>query len=530
MFKKNIGMKIALGLVPVLIISFVVLEFLIVKEFKSSALQQSEKSLNTFSKSVFQTVRTAMTLGDPSVIKKSIENASKMDGIKELKIHKSQAVIDGFGLSEKPSDEKLIVNIIKNPIAKNIMLDDKNGHRLRLLRPLIAEQDCIGCHVTSNRGDVLGVMDMTYSFDSIDANIRAISYKFIAIFFISLLITVFVVMIVLKKVVGKPISELRDRVQNISSGDGDLTSRVNITSQDELGDTGDYINKFIQKTQSTIITSQEISRNVENLGEMLNENSLDISKSANYQTQNISKTFDVMKNVQEDLKISKELSLNTASENSLSFKILDDMSKSLNEVVEEILKSSQNEQEMSTQIESVVTQTDQIKGILEMIKDIADQTNLLALNAAIEAARAGEHGRGFAVVADEVRKLAERTQKSLAEIDATISIIVQGVNNLSESIKSNTISIIEISNNAQNVRNMSEETKDKTAKSIEVSKEASQKVSGISDLSEVMLEQMNETFSASHDNEKIAQYLAKISQDLLETSKELENTLSTFKV
>ena len=100
--------------------------------------------------------------------------------------------------------------------------------------------------------------------------------------------------------------------------------------------------------------------------------------------------------------------------------------------VEEITSSMQN---VSGRTSEVIAQSEDIKNVIGIIRNIADQTNLLALNAAIEAARAGEHGRGFAVVADEVRKLAERTQKSLGEIEANTNILVQSINDMAESIK-----------------------------------------------------------------------------------------------
>ena len=113
-------------------------------------------------------------------------------------------------------------------------------------------------------------------------------------------------------------------------------------------------------------------------------------------------------------------------------------------------------QSINDKTSEITRQVEDIKNVVSIINEIAEQTNLLALNAAIEAARAGEHGRGFAVVADEVRKLAERTQKSLGEIGANVNVLVQGINDMGESVKEQTKGVEQINETISHLNSIAE--------------------------------------------------------------------------
>ena len=174
---------------------------------------------------------------------------------------------------------------------------------------------------------------------------------------------------------------------------------------------------------------------------------------------------------------------------------------------------------MSEKLEQLSGETRQIKGLLEIISDISDQTNLLALNAAIEAARAGEHG--FAVVADEVRKLAERTQKSLTEINLILAVIIQSVSDASEQMNKNADSIESLSDISKSV-----ETMDKTNKLTQASAKGSLE---IATHTKDMLGRIQSVSTISKENNTSMQELAQIASQLNGSSQELNTKLEYFK-
>ncbi|DAB32866.1 MAG TPA: chemotaxis protein [Sulfurospirillum sp. UBA11407] len=347
-------------------------------------------------------------------------------------------------------------------------------------------------------------------------------------FVIVLLITT-LNMLLIKKYIVTPLKNMIEHAKELSSGDGDLTKKLEIRSNDEIAKMSHEINKFIEKVRLLIADAKNLSNENSSISHELSTTSLSVGQLLEESTvvvNNTTKQADTMKQ-------EMQMSISGAKASKDDLEEANGFLKEANEVIldlmEDIKSSALVEVELANKIQRLSNDTEQVKEVLLVISDIADQTNLLALNAAIEAARAGSHGRGFAVVADEVRKLAERTQKSLIEINATINVIVQSIMDSSEQMTANSKKVEELSQTAIHVESKINSLTGIMENATQMaSKTVNNYIQTGNDITQMMhkIEQVNNLTS---ENARSVEEIAGAAEHMNKMTETLNNKLSEFR-
>ncbi|MCG8535000.1 MAG: methyl-accepting chemotaxis protein [Pseudomonadales bacterium] len=330
--------------------------------------------------------------------------------------------------------------------------------------------------------------------------------------------------------VVQPLKKVSDRLLDISEGEGDLTARIELKQNDELGKMVLYFNNFMDKLQDVIGTIQSTASSVEDNTFKLSADAATSKDSIDHQHQALTQVATAVNEMAAAIQEVAQNTSDTADEARKASSLSESGQNIVHSTTTQIQALAEQVQTAAGMISHVEEEANNVNSVIDVIGGIAEQTNLLALNAAIEAARAGEQGRGFAVVADEVRTLASRTQESTQDIQRMLQKLQQGVTDAVTAMNTSSDSAqktVETTQGASSTLDQIQESVSNIARmAIQIATAADEQ----SEVTEDINRNLTEINTYAETSAEIATSTQEASAELQHMTKHLNDAVQNFKV
>ncbi|MBW3199295.1 methyl-accepting chemotaxis protein [Marinobacter nauticus] len=494
----------------------------------------SHKYVDGLAKSFFDGLNTMMvtgTINNRDVLREKVMAPEDVLDVRVIRSDQLNAMY-GAGNAAEQRREPLDMKALDGERVEHYSENDA-GRVYTLIEPVIASENyqgvnCLGCH-QAQEGDVLGAIRVDYSLAESDARLQQQLMVSGGIQILIFVVIFILTTVVLGRLVFSRLRRLHDRMDEISRN-SDLSIELEVTRNDEIGSVSRAFNRMVAKIRASMHTVMDNAEQVEAAARTIAGKAETTEQEVLAQKDNTDQVASATTEMAASAVQVRENAVTTARKSADTTKSAETGEHLARNAVQGIESLNAEVQNGAQRIEQLDQRTTEMASRLELISEIADQTNLLALNAAIEAARAGEQGRGFAVVADEVRALASRTQASTEEIRQTIEGLKKEVvdcvgtmRHASELAQHQVDSILKVETELQTIAAAVREI---TGLNEEMESAANEQ----SEVSDSINQNVIEISRSAEQTSSDAQETARIAGDLLAMAETLRKTIEQFRL